>query len=244
MRDRRQSSLIDGFNLARRVIAADPNYGPGEALYAELIWHLSVENYGTIPHQKAKTIAQRHARRAIQLAPDAPDGYAALGLTLRDEAAIEPLKKAIALDPARAELRQWLGHSYADLGRHDEALEQFRATVEMDPLWVPGAMLFAYTLAASERYDESERSIAQFERRGGSRAVAAKIRGDVANYRGDYSEAARLSELALQLDPETPQADLSAGWYNYMLGLHDRAAAVSSRFPLYTRLMMSGQQER
>jgi TolB-like protein/Tfp pilus assembly protein PilF len=243
MRDRRQSSLTDALKLAQRVIAADPNYAPGHALLAELVWHLSSDNYGTIPEAKAKAVAQRHARRAVQLAPDAADGYAALGLSLGDtEDAIEPLTRAIALDSSRAELRQWLGHSLVQAGRQAEALSHFNAAVEMDPLWNPGAMLLAYTLAASERIDEAEKSVAEFERRGGSRAVATKIRGDIANYRGDYSEGARLTELALAMDPETPQADLSAGWYFYMLGLNDRGAGATKRLPHYTRLLMSGRQ--
>lgn len=244
MRDRRQSSLTEALRLARRVIEADPNYAPGHAIYAELAWHLSIDNYGTLPEDQARTVAQRHARRAIELAPDSADGYAALGLTLADHEAIAPLKKAIDLDPARAELRQWLGHNYADNGRHAEALEQFRAAVEMDPLWIPGAMLLAYTLGSSGRYDEAEQSIAAFQRRGGSAAVAAKIRGDIANYSGDYSEAVRQTAIALKLDPETPQADLSAGWYNFLLGLHDQAAAATKRFPPYARLQMSGRHDQ
>lgn len=244
MRDRRQSSLTDALKLAQRVIAADPNYAPGHALVAELVWHLSSDNYGTIPEAKAKAISQRHARRAVQLAPEAADGYAALGLSLGDTGdAIEPLTKAIALDPSRAELRQWLGHSLVQLGRQTEALTHFRAAVEMDPLWVPGTMLLAYTLAASERFEEAEQSIVTFERRGGPRAVATKIRGDIANYRGDYSEGARLTELALAMDPETPQADLSAGWYFYILGLNDRGAVVTKRLPHYTQLLLSGRHE-
>lgn len=244
MRDRKQSSLTDALNLARRVIAADANYAPGHALYAELMWHLSSDNYGTIPEQRARQDAERHARRAIALAPNSADGYAALGMVVQGMASVEPLQTAIRLDPSRAELRQWLGHTLVDLGRQSEALKHFEAAVEMDPLWTPGAMLLAYTLAASEKHEEAEQSIDRFERRGGSPAVAAKVRGDIANYRGDYSEALRLTELALARDPETPQADLSAGWYFSVLGFNDRAVAVAGRLPPYTRMLMGGQRQQ
>ena len=242
MRDRRDSSLTEAFTLAKRVIAADPTYAPGHALYAELVWHLSEAGYGKIPEQRARTIAERHARQAIKLAPNSADGYAALALVSTDAASIEPMQKAIRLDPARAELRQWLGHSLAGLGRHEEALEQFRAAVEMDPLWNPGAMMLAYVLGASGRHDAAERSVAEFERRGGPVAVATKIRGDLAQNRGDYSEAARLSQLAMKLDPETPQADLSAAWYAFMLGLNEQAAAASKDLPRNTRLVVGGKR--
>ena len=242
MRDRRDSSLTDALELARRVIAADTAYAPGHALYSELVWHLSEAGYGKIPVQQARTIAERHARQAIKLAPNSADGYAALGLVSTDAASINPLQKAIRLDPARAELRQWLGHSLAGLGRHEEALEQFRAAVEMDPLWNPGAMMLAYVLAASGRHDDAERAVAAFERRGGPVAVATKVRGDLAQYRGDYSEAVRLSQLAIKLDPETPQADLSAAWYAFMLGLEEQAASAAKSLPRNTRLAVGGKR--
>lgn len=244
MRDRRLSSLHEALRLAQRVVATDPRYAPGHALYAELVMHLSADGYGAIPTGKAREIARRHAREAIRIAPNSAEGYAALGLTAQDESSIEPLSTAIRLDPSRAEVRQWLGHSFDKLGRGAEALEQFEAAVDMDPLWTPGVMMLAYTLAASERYEESERVIARFERRGGSRAIAAKVRGDVASYRGDFADAARFTDLALKLDPEAPQATLSAGWHYFMLGLHDRASAATEKLPLYTRLLMSGEHKQ
>lgn len=244
IRDRRGSSLREALQLTKRVIAADPNYAPAHALYAEILNHLSVDNYGTIPDREARRLGERHARKAIALAPDLGDGYAALGVILENEAAIEPLKKAISLDPARAELRNWLGHALNAIGRPQEAFAQFRAALEMEPLWGPGISMVAYMLAASERFDEAEAEVARYRRRGGKASVANKIRGDIAQYRGDYSEGARLNDLAMRQDPETPQADLSAGWYYFMLGMHDDAVRVSGRLPRNLRLMFAGQEER
>ena len=244
MRDRRQSSLKESLQLAKRVIDADPNYAPGHALFAELNWHLSVENYGATPHERARAIAERHARRAIQLAPESPDGYAALGLITTAKDSEEPLRKAIALDPARAELRNWLGHSFNELGRNEEALEQFRSALEMEPLLSPVVSMVSYTLAASERYAEAEQVLVNYVRRGGSVAIADKIRGDNANYRGDYSEAARLTAKALAREPETPQGDLSASWFYYLLGMPQQAEGVSKRLPPFLRLALTGQSEQ
>lgn len=241
MRDRRISSLREATVLARQVLAADPNYAPGHALYAELIEHMSFDNYGTLPPERAKQLAMPHARKAIALEPDSSEGYAALGMILDGEPAIAPLRKAIRLDPARAELRLWLAGAYHSVGKNEEAFREVRAGSQMEPLWPSVIATEAGILAASERFGEAEAVIRQFERRGGSAARAAKMRADIAGwYRGDYSEAIRLIRQAVKADPETPLANPSLAWMYGALGLTDQAKARAKDLPLYSRLYIAG----
>ncbi len=106
MRDRKEPALRKARGLAREALSSDPAYAPAHALYAELIWMLSDSpiSYGSIPLKTARAAALRHARKAISLAPDAPEGYAAFGAASAPKEGIEPLKRAIAGDPARAGL--------------------------------------------------------------------------------------------------------------------------------------------
>lgn len=245
MRDRRMSSLQDALKLAQQVIAADPNYAPGHALYAELIAHLSYDNYGKLSQERVRQLAMPHVRKAIQLAPQAAEGYAALAMVSPGETAIKPLETAIRLDPARAELRLWLAHAYNRAGRNADALRETRAATELEPLWWTLISMEASILAASDRFDEAESVIAQFERRGGSRARAAKMRGDsAAYYRGDFSKGIRLAHEAVKADPETPLANQSFAWFYRAVGLNDQAARAAQDLPLYTRLYVSGEHQR
>ena len=240
LRERELASLKEARSLGQRVIAADPGYAPGHALLAEATWLLNEDSYGTIPVERARRLAEPHARKAIELAPNAADGYAAMGLIHGNEPqGVGYLRKAAKLDPARADVRNWLGQTLNSIGRRDEALAQFRAVIEIEPLWSPGVSMYAYTLAASERYDEALAVVTTFERRGGAPAHANKIRGDVANYRGDFSEALRLGLLALRQDRETPLADMSTGWYYHMLGFPDRTRSLSKNLPVFTKLFMA-----
>ncbi|MBA2771154.1 MAG: TIR domain-containing protein [Sphingomonas sp.] len=239
MRDRRLSSLQDAMKIARQVIATDPKYAPGHALYAELLYLMSFDNYGNIPPDRARQLARPHAREAIRLAPDSPEGYAALGMISVGADALEPLRTAIRLSPARAELRLWLAQAYTALGRQQEALEQIIAATEIDPLSTPVLLNHAHMLAASGRRDEAEAVVSSFERRGGSPAVAAKIRGEIASFHGDYSEGIRLVRAALATDPETPLGMQSLAWMYRMLGFSDEAAKVAKGLPTYTRLLVA-----
>ena len=138
MSDPKKDSLTQAWRMARQIIDTHPDYAPGHALYASATWLLADDpySYGHFPVDKARRVAVAHARNAIRLAPDQADGYAALGLVSPPPDSLAPLQKAIALDPSRASLRSNLGIDLNILGRHDEAFEQYRLSVEIDPLIV------------------------------------------------------------------------------------------------------------
>lgn len=241
MRDRRISSLKEATALARQVIAKDPNYAPGHAIYAELIEHMSYDNYGTMPPERARKLALPHARKAIALAPNSAEGYAALGMILDGEPAIAPLRKAIQLDPARGELRLWLAGAYNVEGRNQEAFNEVRAGAEMEPLWATMISAQAGVLAASERYAEAEAVLSEFERRGGSVARATKTRSDIAGwYRGDLSQSLELLRHAAKADPELPLANQSFAFTYGSLGFPEQAKAAAKTLPRYTALYAGG----
>lgn len=244
-RSRELRSLKAGLELAKQVITADPNYAPGHALYAELAWHLASVNYGTIPEADARRLAQAHARRAIELAPNLADGHAALGFIGFGESAVKSLSRAVQLDPSRADIRFWLALPLSEVGRNAEGLEQVKAAVEIDPLLRPAVWNLTDWLAASMRFDDAEDVVRQYERRGGSRAVAAAIRARIAcSYKADESEGIRLAHLALKLDPNTPLArDTLATAYDHV-GLTRQASDYATDWPLYSRLEISGDYPR
>ena len=244
MRDREINSLRQAFALAKQVLAADPNYAPGHAIYAELLELMTYDNYGTMAPDRAKSLGMPHARKAIELAPNAPEGYAALGMILDGEEAIAPLRRAISLDPSRAELRLWLAGAYHLLGRNDEAMKQIRAGAEMEPLWPTIIQAKANVLAASDQFDEAEQVLREYEERGGSQSRATKIRSDIAGfYRGDVSEGIRLARQALQADPKVPLGQQSLAWYYALVGMKDLARSNAAKLPSYTRAYVSGDYE-
>ena len=100
-------------------------------------------------------------------------------------------------------------------------------------------------LAASDRTDEAQAVVTAFERRGGSPAVAGKIRSDiVGSFNGDYSEGIRLLRAALRLDPETPLARQSLAWMYRMIGMREEAARFARVFPEYTQLFLASDFAR
>jgi adenylate cyclase len=229
MRERTRSSLTEALNLARRALAADPNYAPGHAIYAELLWLLSDDNYGESPVEKVWPVAKRHALLAIKLAPDQPEGYAALGTVPPPTEAAAALKKAIQLDPSRSELRLWLAGAYQELGRNEEALREYRAAAEMEPLWAPAVRNLSNTLSASGLHKEAEDLIRRFEERGGDPAQTALTRSQNAWMRGDLSEAVRHSEEVIRIDRQVISSSPPHPFLYHDLGFFRRAGDLAPR---------------
>lgn len=240
MRERTMPALKQALQLAKRVVAADPGYAPGHALYTELLWLLSEHNYGDLPIDRVREVGNGHARLAIKLAPDRAEGHAALGVLAEGDEAIAALRKAIELDPSRSELRLWLAGAYADVGRNAEAMTEHRAAAAMEPIWAPAVRNLANSLAASSRHEEAERVVRQFESRGGEPAQAALIRSQNAWMAGDLSQAAHQSEIVARLQPELLSSSPAHPLLYHDLGLFARAAAIAPSEPRL-RLYLAGR---
>jgi TolB-like protein len=241
MRERQPQPLREALDLARQVVAADPNYGPGHALYADAITALADTAYGQIPAQTALRLASAHARKAIDIAPTSADGYGSLGgawSQIDGSRAIAPLQKAIQMDPSRAELRMWLGAAQNDVGRNVDAERNYRLAVEVDPLLRPAVWRLVVVYAASREYDRAEAVAAAYFRRGGSKAWAKLLRGEIAEYRGDLATAVRYYRAAVREHPESrlPATRLAATYSE--LGLYELARPlVQQEKPLLRALL-------
>lgn len=247
MRTRSPQTLGKALDLARNVVAVDPSYAPGHALYAELLFLLSDDSssYGTIPVERARAIGIPHARKAVELAPDRAEGYGALGLILPRHRAIEPLRRAIALDPARAELRVWLGVALTEVHRVGEAFEQYRAAAEVEPLWPVALNRLVQTLSASGRQEEARAEVQKYLARGGEEAQALRFMTIIARSVPDLSQAIRYGRAAMAKDPDVPFAAHYVALDSYMLGLGPQALAVQPQDGhVYSRLLFAGDRSR
>jgi len=79
-----------------------------------------------------------HIKQAIELEPDNPRYYFRLGVVYdkwsKKDASIETMQKVIALDPKHANALNYLGYTYADLGRNlDEAERLVKEALKYKP---------------------------------------------------------------------------------------------------------------
>ena len=141
--------------------------------------------YGTSPtHGRAKEIAE--LRKVIELAPTFARAHLALGKALLQEGsvaeAIQPLQEAVRLEPERGEAHYQLGLALARAGRQAEATPELQK----------GRGL----VAADERDQTASLDVAE---------------GRSALERGDLEQAAAKLRHAIQVRPDSSEAQSSLG---------------------------------
>jgi TolB-like protein len=132
-------SNLDGYRRSveayRKAIELDPRYA---AAYAELaISEFYVANLSGDLAGKQQALAT--ADKAVMLAPDEADGYAARGI-LRPDVSLDwtgaqaDIERALAYDPGNSTVQRRYGVLLADLGRLQEAIAATKKATASDPL--------------------------------------------------------------------------------------------------------------
>lgn len=193
-----RSAARDWFAAA---VAKDPDFAQAQAALArEISW---LANHGPqadakLAHAQAEE-AQRHARRAIALAPKLADGYAALAGILEDSlefgAAYEAITTAARLDPGNAAVLRQFGQMAGRMGHAAEGRAAEQHSAELDPL-SPGAYFGLAVMGVIEgRYDEVSRNLARLQAMTGHLSpIAMQLATVVALKKGDWQGALHLAE--------------------------------------------------
>lgn len=110
--------------------------------------------------------AEAAYQRALEIDPDYGNAYAGLGAIAgrRDDAAaqIAHLEKAVALTSDRISFRQRvlmyndLAVAYAKQGKHEQEMAQYRAAIELDPLFAPAYYNLAVALREQGKSEEAD----------------------------------------------------------------------------------------
>jgi adenylate cyclase len=156
--------------LISKAIELDPNYAAAHALMAEALYSLAIRGWAEFPDRELSRAAAE-ARNAIELAPDEPDGYRALGRVFlartEYDQAQNALKRAIEINPSDANgLAVW-GSVQSFSGEINGAIESLQLALKLDPTLEPNYVFdlaVAYYLA--RRHEDAiriaERGLARF----------------------------------------------------------------------------------
>ena len=126
--------------LVNRAIELQPTYAAAHALLAEAVYSRVVLGWTEFADQEL-TRAEVSARRAIELAPDEPDGYRALGriLVVRGEydQAEAALREAVRMNPSDASALAVWGSTQGFAGNLELAVEALEKGLKYDPTLEP-----------------------------------------------------------------------------------------------------------
>jgi len=224
-RERRVQPLEEARRLLLEAAALDPDYAPAFATLAQVTMLLSDHptSYGVVPVLAAQDEARRYAQRAMQLAPELGEAYAAYGLlSMADAESLPFYARAVTLDPQRPDFHRWLGQAYSAVGREADALAEYQRAAALDPLSWLSAEHVVGQLYLFGRGPEGQAMADRFARISNDPHGVARVRAALAREQGRIADYLRISEQVVRRWPErSPRGDLAKAWS--LLGERGRA---------------------
>ena len=235
VRDRREVTLDEADRLLREAIRLDPDYAPALAELAQVTMLRADHptSYGSVPLGRARAEAALFARRAIRLDPNLGEAWAAMGFLHFSERRSEPFyRKAVQLSPQRPEFHRWRAQSLIALNRFDEAVDEYRRAVAIDPLWSLNSEHLASALFLVGREDEGRRAIARFLSLSTDERAKLQLRGALAEIDWQIGRHVRIFEQLATSYPHERQIRFELSSSLATLGERSRARAGSGADPI------------
>jgi serine/threonine protein kinase/tetratricopeptide (TPR) repeat protein len=227
---RTPEGIQKSIDLFQQAIAADPNYALAYSGLADT--YNIAPSYIPIPTKQAELLADEAARKAVELDDTLPEAHTARAIALANEwkwkEAESEFRRAIELNPNNATAHYFYAITYlAPLKRDDEALEQYRIALSLDPLSSIVNTNYALMLMQARRYPES---LAQFQK-----VLARDPNFNPAHYKlsqlyantGRFAEA--VDEMQKIFPKPIPASHDAKGYLALTLAMinSDRSAAVA-----------------
>ncbi|HZI62878.1 MAG TPA: protein kinase, partial [Pyrinomonadaceae bacterium] len=155
---------IEYFN---RAIEADPNYAIAYVGLADAYLVLGGFGIATLAPKEAYPKAREAAERALELDETLAEAHASLGYCLANydwnwSRAEREFRRALELKPGDPVAHHWYGFLYlASMGRLDQAIDELRQALELDPLSLSIGSNIGLLLYLARRYDDA---LDQFQR--------------------------------------------------------------------------------
>jgi TolB-like protein/Tfp pilus assembly protein PilF len=155
---RTPAALQESLDHFEAAIARDPTYALACAGLADSLNLLGY--YSVLAPVKVFPRAKKAALRALELDDTLAEAHCSLAFSclLYDwdwERAGEEFARTFELNPGYATAHHWFAEYLAFLGRHDEAIEQARTALALDPLSLIINVLLGWAFYYARRYDEA-----------------------------------------------------------------------------------------
>jgi len=162
---RTPDGLKKSIDLFRQAIAADPNYALAYTGLAETYTVAPAYGIG-ITSKQARLVADDATRKALELDASSAEGHTARAIALcqlwKWNEAEQEFQRALALNPNSSNTHYFYAMEFlVSQKRLDQALEELRTAMSLDPLSPILNTNYASVLTMAHRYEDS---LAQFQK--------------------------------------------------------------------------------
>jgi eukaryotic-like serine/threonine-protein kinase len=190
---RTKPGILKSVELFRQAVAADPNYALAWAGLANS--YVVAAGYGRlIPPDQSLPLADQASQKAVALDDSSSDAHVARGNALATAwkwSAAEPeFRRAIELNSNNANAHYFYAFNYLMPMNHlDEALEQFRLALALDPLAAIVKTNYALTLMDTHKFGEAREQFDQIFQRDPSFGPGLFYLSQMEATQGQFAEA-------------------------------------------------------
>jgi tetratricopeptide (TPR) repeat protein len=228
--DEEKQRMAYAIQLARNAVELDSSYAFAQSALAFGLWRRFGMGFG----EAWLDSAIRHAERAVELNPELPEGYMALGATYTARGwlsgVISAYDKALRLDPSYTSPMSNLGVIYGYMGRFDKSASLIERAFEIQGgSWPGGYMQTGWIDWLLGSYRDAERWLQSGVELYPEYARTHHVLAEVYLSQGRYQRARDQIQAALELDPDDYSTLGVAGLVELLSGNHADAIAYYER---------------
>ena len=217
---RTESALAKSVGCFELAIARDPSYAEAHVGMADAL--ITLGTYGAQPPNEVMPRAIRAVDRALEIDGGIAGAYASRGCvrSVYDwswPAAAGDFERAIELNPGHSTARHWFAINHlVPVGRFDEALEQLRKALEIDPLSLAIKTSLGMRSYFCGHYEQALDELSLAIELDETFSVAHLFRGQTLAALSRWSDARADLEAAIRLTGRNPEILAALG---YLFGI-------------------------
>jgi serine/threonine-protein kinase len=227
---RTEHELKKSLGCFEQAIARDPGYVQAYVGLADA--YVTLGTYGALPANDVMPRAKTALRRALDLDPERAEAYACRGCvqSVYDWAwlaAEHDFKRAIHLNPGYPIAHHWYAINYlVPVGRFDEAAEQLRQALELDPLSLAIKTSVGMRSYFAGRYEPALQELSKAVELDASFGLARVFLGLTYTALAKWDEAFEELDVAIALSGRNPDVLAALGYLRAVAGDIDGARTI------------------
>lgn len=226
---RTEEGLRKGIEYFNQAIDSDPGYALAHAGLADSYNILA--SYSAVAPKDAFPIAKAAATRALELDGELAEAHASLafakfGYDWKWAESEREFKRSLKLNPGYAMAHNWYAVTVVAQGRFDEAFDQIKRALDLDPLSLPINTNAGWLLHLARRYDEAIEQYQKTIELDESFGLAHRRLGQTYEQTQMYNEAVIEFQKALKLSGEDSELLSARGHFHAAIGERDKADEV------------------
>ncbi len=226
---RSPADLEESIGYFRQAIARDPRYALAHAGLADSYNLLGF--YSVLAPREAFPRAKEAARQALEIDDGLAEAHSSLAFArlLFDwdwPGAGREFRRTFELNPGYATARHWYAEYLALQGRHQDAIEQVKLALDLDPLALIINTLLGWAYYYARRYEEAIAALEETLALGAGFAPAEFWLGLAHQQQGRLEDAAEVLQAAVEHSGRSPMMVAALGRLHALRGEAEAASVV------------------